>query len=514
MTSLILEWPGRWRTVGLGFLLALPLLPALPLLWPALVLGRSITGPGFGPALVNSGLVAILVAIGAFVLGLPVGVLNALYEYRGRQLLLPLALLPLLAPPFLWPLGWRWLLQHQGHNLLPFLSGYSGCVLMFLPGALTLVLFSVIASLAGLSGSQVDAARLAGGERTLFRLSCRHAAAPAALAAVLAGVLTLSNPAAGFAVGLPTAASEILISFAAFYDYGLAARQSLLLALVVLGAALPIAWFAAPRLAAESSARQTRAARRSPHPGMGMAAGATLGILVMVLTLFPSLGLVLPLRRWNDLARATSHLTHTGMNTLIYAIGSGVLAAGLALGLAICAGREERLRRLALGVCLTFFALPPVLLALGFVQGAAHAPAWADPVLRGRLAVCLALGVRFFPLGALLALRSWGAMPPSLSRAAGIHGVPVGRYLWSVALPLNRAALLTSVLLVGLLSTAEIGMVLLLYPPGEESLPVHIFQRIGYPAPSSRMAALCAVDLALAIGVLIPAWRLGGGDRA
>jgi hypothetical protein len=45
-------------------------------------------------------------------------------------------------------------------------------------------------------------------------------------------------------------------------------------------------------------------------------------------------------------------------------------------------------------------------------------------------------------------------------------------------------------------------MVLLLYPPGEESLPLHIFQIIGYPAPSSRLAALCAIDLALAVGLL------------
>ncbi len=203
------------------------------------------------------------------------------------------------------------------------------------------------------------------------------------------------------------------------------------------------------------------------------------------------------------------------MNTLLYAAGAGFFAAGLGLALAFCAGREERLRRLAIGVCLTLFALPPMLLALGFVRGVAQMPAWTDPVLRGRLGVCLALGMRFFPVAALLALRSWGTMSPSLARAAGVHGVPLGRYLWRVVLPLQRRVpCVTAVLLVGLLATAEIGMVLLLYPPGEESLPLHIFQIIGYPAPSSRLAALCAVDLALAVGLLVLTWSLGGGDRA
>ncbi len=113
-------------------------------------------------------IVALLVTLGSFALGLPIGVLNALYDYRGRRLLLPLSLLPLLAPSFLWPLGWRWLLEHRGRSLLPLISGYSGCVLMFLPGAVALVLLTTAACVAALSRSQVEAARLAGGERTLF----------------------------------------------------------------------------------------------------------------------------------------------------------------------------------------------------------------------------------------------------------------------------------------------------------------------------------------------------------
>jgi iron(III) transport system permease protein len=517
MTScMVLEWPGRWRVGGVAALLALPLLPALPLMWFALFSGDwfSYGGATFEHALGNSAIVVFLVALGSFALGLPVGVLNALYNYQGRRLLLALSLLPLLAPAFLWPLGWRWLLEHRGRSLLPFISGYSGCVLMFLPGAVALVLFATAASMAALSGSQVEAARLAGGERTLFRLACRHAFVPAALAAVLAGILTLSDPGAGFAVHLPLASSEILISFTAFYDYGLAGRQCLTLALLVLTAALPIACLAAPRLGAELSARQFRPAQRSLHPGMSKAAGAALFALVLMLTLLPSLGLILPLRRWVDVVRACGDLAHTGMNTLLYAAGAGFFAAGLGWALALCAGRDERLRRIAIGVCLTLFALPPMLLALGFVHGVARMPAWTDPVLRGRLGVCLALGLRFFPVAALLALRSWGTTPPSLARAAGVHGVPLGRYLWRVVLPLQRRAVVTAVLLVGLLATAEIGMVLLLYPPGEESLPLHIFQIIGYPAPSSRLAALCAVDLALAIGLLALIWTLGKGDRA
>jgi iron(III) transport system permease protein len=507
---MVLEWPGRWRVGSLAMLLALPLLPSLPLMWFALESSArfSYGGVPFEHALTNSMVVAFLVTLGAFTLGLPIGILNALYDYRGRRFLLLLSLLPLLAPSFLWPLGWRWILEHRGRSLLPFISGFSGCVLMFLPAAATLVLFTTAASLAALTRSQVEAARLAGGEGTLFRLACRRASVPAALAAVLAGIFTLSDPGAGFAVRLPLASSEILISFAAFCDYALAGRQCLTLALLVLIAALPIAWLAAPRLVAEPSARDFQSAQPSVHPGMAKTAAAALFILVLMLTLVPSVGLILPVRRWIDMQRACSDLAHTAMNTLVYAAGAGFCAAVLGLALAFCAGREQRLRRLAIGFCLTLFALPPMLLGLGFVHEVASMPAWTDPVFRGRAGVCLALGMRFFPVAALLALRSWGTMSPSLARAAGVHGVPFGSYLWHVVLPLQRRALVTAMLLVGLLATAEIGMVLLVYPPGEESLTLHIFQIIGYPAPSSRLAALCAIDLAVAVGLLALTWVL------
>jgi iron(III) transport system permease protein len=233
-----------------------------------------------------------------------------------------------------------------------------------------------------------------------------------------------------------------------------------------------------------------------------------------VLTVLPSLGLILPLRRWSEVVRACSDLAATGANTLLYAAGAGFCAAALGLAVAFCAGREERLRRCCIGFCLGLFALPPMLSALGFVRWAAGMPAWTDSLLRGRPAVCVALGMHFFPVAALLILRSWGSVSPSLARAAGVHGVSLGRYLRRVMLPRQQGVVVAALVLVGLLATAEIGMVLLLYPPGEETLNLHIFQIAGNPAPSQRLAALCAVDLLIATGLLFMIWILGGGDRA
>ena len=143
-------------------LLALPVIPSVLLLGLSLFAqGRSFLGGTTlrVRALVNGTVVALVVAIGSLALGLPIGVLNALYDYRGRRLLFTLSMLPLLVPSFLWAFGWRWFLEHLGRWLVPHFFGYTGCVLVFLPAAFALVLFTTVASTAALPASVVEAAR-------------------------------------------------------------------------------------------------------------------------------------------------------------------------------------------------------------------------------------------------------------------------------------------------------------------------------------------------------------------
>src|SRR5205823_1119981 len=157
------------RGLGVAVLLALAVLPALPLAWQAVASDTIDPGRGFGSALRNSGVVALLVVAVSWLLGLPAGVLAALYEFPGRKFLLALA------------------------------------------------------------------------------------------------VLTLSDPGPGQILGLRTAAGEILIRFSAHYDFRLAGLQCLALSAVVFVLALPLALLAAPRLAGEMLARQSRGLDRIRH---------------------------------------------------------------------------------------------------------------------------------------------------------------------------------------------------------------------------------------------------------
>jgi len=470
-------------------------------------------GAAFGSALQSSALLALLVAGVSFMVGLPTGVLTALYEFPGRKMFLALLTLPLLMPSFLLAIGWSALAARLGPSATILLSGFPGCLLVLSAGTGPLVVLMAYAATRALSGSQIETARLAGGEKTVLFSVSRHVAIPALLAAGLGGVWTLSDPGPGEIFGLRTVAAEILISFSALYDFPLAGQQCATLAGIVLTIALPLAFFTAPRLASEVMVRQVHAPRRVRHRSMGGVAVVVFFALALTNTLAPFLGLVLPLAGSETWFRAWGELVRTAGNTLIYATGAGVIAAVLGALLAVCAGREERLRVVCISMSLALFSLPPTLAALGVVQLAAAAPAWADPFLRSRITVCAVLGLRFFPVATLLGLRAWGEIATSWTSAAAVHGVSLATYVWRVVLPLLGPSGAVALLLTALLATADISTVLLLHPPGARSLPLAIFTVMAN-APESMVAALSLVYTGAAVGLLVIGWIMVERQKA
>ncbi len=487
-------------------LFALAALPVLPLILEmATTPGDLNPGSGFAGALRNSLTVASLVSAASWILGLPAGVLVALYDFPVRRVLLGLATLPLLVPSFLWALGWSALTAQLGPKVTEALSGQVGCVLVFTAEAFPLVGLTAFAATRALSGSQVEAARLAGGERTVFIQAVRNAAPVAGLASGLGGVLTLSDPGPGMILGLRTTAAEVLTSFSALYDFRLAAWQCLLLGGLALLMTGPLAALAAPRIAAEMLSRQVRG-QRPVRSGWGYAGAAILLIVIVLGTVLPVTGLILPLLAGKaDVARAWREVTRTGLDTLLYAGGAGVVATALGLLLAMCVGRSRQLLVASVALCLVLFALPPALMALGVVRMGADAPAWSDPLLRSRLTVCLTLGLRLFPVAALLAFRAWAAMPVSWAQAGAIHGVSLGRYLCRVIVPCLLPVMAISGLLVALMATADVGTVLLVHPPGQGSLPLSIFTVMAN-APEGLVASLCLIYLVIAASLLVLIW--------
>lgn len=493
MNARLLEAASPWRGVSAIAILFFVVLPTLTMLLGALAAdSEEVLRPSFTNALVNAIIVAVAVTLMAVLIGLPMGVLAGRYTFPLREAALALVALPLLLPTFLWAIGWSAVVD---------LPAFAGAILSFAAPSISLVALTAFVSAHSLTASQVEAALLSGGELVVLKRIAGYVLVPSIGAAALAGLLTLSDPGPGQIFGLPTAAGEILTSFSAFYDFNLAVRQCLALAGVVLAAALPLGLVMAPQISSEVLARQTRPPRLSRNRSGGMLALAVVVAFSIVLLALPILGLIGPVVADPLWERVWGEFTRTAESTALYAIGSGSVATLLGVVFAAAVGRSERLKGIAVASCFVLFAVSPAVTALAFVQAGTAAPQWADPIFRSRFAVALASGVRFFPVAALIALRSWSSMPRTWALAGAIHGIPLGKYVRSVVLPFLAPSLAASVAVCGLLATADVVTVLLVHPPGQSSLPLTIFS-IMANARQSLVAALCLIYVASSLALL------------
>lgn len=505
ISCLVLERWSRWRVVGVGFLLGLCLLPAAPTLTGAFLSGADVRiawTPTFARSAGNSLLIAALVGVASLFIGLPLGVVLALYRTRIRTVLLPCLALPLLLPSFLLAIGWSSLALQAGYSVNNVVNGITGCSMVFCASGVPLVLLTTLAACGSLSESQVQAARLAGGERAVLQYVSRYAFAPSLLAAIFAAIFSVSEPGPGQIFGVHTAGAEILTTLSAQYDFDLAARQCAILATIVLLIVIPPLLMIAPRFADAILARQTRPLRGIENPRIARIALLGFVVAVLILVAAPMTGLLWPLARGFEFQRAISELSRTWLNTLLYGLMAGVFAAFVSVVLALLIGRTRILLTGAVVVLAAVFVLPPALGALGVLRTRGMSPAWADPLLATRFTVGAVLAFRLLPVAAVLMCRAWRSTSASWNLAAAVHGVPLQKYIARVIVPILLPAIATCMLLVGLLATSDIVTVLLLHPPGEATLPLAIFTVMAN-APESLVASLCLVQAAVAFTVLV-----------
>jgi len=467
----------------------------------------------FVEALLSSLLLAASVAFLCLVVGFPLGLLAALYRFRLRAFLILIQALPLLLPSFLLAIGWSSLISVSWLPRFLIPAGFWGTTLVLGMQSVPLVFFTTLAACRNLTATQIDAARLHGGEPTVLLLSAQACCRPAVLAALLAGVLSLSDPGAALILGGRVVAIEILTSFSSLFDFGLAARQCLLLAGLVILLVLPLIVVGLRAFAVAVLARQTRAPALYPHRGLGRLTVFALVAVLFVAIGIPAVGLCLPALNNPMLGRAGQEIERTVGQTIVYSGEAALIAIFLSTALALAVRENAKWRLAVLGILLALFTLPPALGALGVVQTATKGPPQLDWLTRSQFTVSLILGLRFLPIATLAMMRAVGSLSTTWTDAAKLHGVSSTRFLWRVILPMLKPALLASFVLVVVLATADITTVLLLHPPGRMSLPVALFTVMAN-SPEGLIASLCllylgGVILLMAAAALFPNWMPG-----
>ena len=516
-----LENPGRGRVAGI-------LCVFIVVVFPSAWLAGNVLSHGAGPAFQEVFRRPFLEAVGrsfiqgfwlvtwSLAVGWPYGVLCGLFPTRWSRLVQMLLVVPLFMPTFLWAIGLANLRSLFPYRLQGWMDGLAGSVLALGAFTIPLVVLATLRAVRTVGVSQADSARLHGGGRRLCWLAARLAFPASLGAAMLGAMLALADPGPAQIMGYHGASSEILIAFAGRNDLGLAVVKSLGLALFLLPAIGATAWLCARLMEPELVAGETP--RAPPLPEARGRRLLAFGFLLLPgpLLAVPLTGLLKPLlmpASGQALEHAWQVLGETSGITTWYALTAATVGTALGLTTALLAFRAAACRRTVLWFGFAFLALSPAMHALGLVLMAAHGPPSGDFLLRSGWLAGLGLGLRFMPIGAILCLVTLSKMPRSLNYASAVHGLPLFTYGRRVLLPLLWPAILTAMLVIGLLALADVSSTMLLAPPGETTFPGRIFAVMDN-ASQRLVASLCLVYVAAAsLPVLLLLW-LGPGRNS
>lgn len=467
----------------------------------------------------RSHLLALLTALGAAVLGIPLGVLLGKTDLPCRRVFTFLFTVPLLLPPYILAVAWAGLLGREGWlgrflgseavaSVSAWLFGLPGCVWVLTTVFLPVVMLVTIAFLHSVHPHLEEAGRLAARwPQVLSGITLPIVARGIGVGVLLTFLLALGEFTVPMYLRYDVFPVESLTLFSAFYDFSAATAAALPLALVTL-AVLSI-----ERLGVRAPTILTAPAGGMLRIPLGVVRPWWLALTALVCLVFVALPLgVLVLEASPEaLVEASMRTVDALLRSLLY----GALGATALVVFGFFVGYLLHARSLPFSGIVDFFTLfllvlPSFVIGIGLI-GLWNRPAtawlYASPaiVLLGYMAQYLALTSR-------ITIAALAQIPPSLDQAATLTGAGWFRRLACIIIPLTGRGLLVAWLVGYIFCLRDTGITMLVYPPGQDTFPVRLFTLMAN-SPFERVAALCVVLIAATLlplavlGLLLRHWR-------
>jgi ABC-type ATPase involved in cell division/ABC-type spermidine/putrescine transport system permease subunit II len=308
--------------------------------------------------------------------------------------------------------------------------------------------------------------------------------APAILfAAVLVFLLTLGEVGVPTFLRYPVYPVEILTQFAAFYDFSAATAAAipmLIVTVVILVLEIHLLHTSVLELSAA-----TIGGRNAPIelgrwrvPLFGLAL-----VWTLVTVALPIAVLVVQSASLNVFADAFSRASDSILRSVVFAaIGATLLTLlGFFCGYLVHS-RALPLWRSVDALALFLFTLPGTVIGIGLIS------LWNRPITNAIYATPAIIILGYLAQYAILPTRMTAAIlqriPPSLEQAAQLCGASWFMTLRHVVAPLAKRGLIGAWIIAYIFCLRDLGITLVVYPPGFDTLPVRVLTLMANGAPS------------------------------
>jgi iron(III) transport system permease protein len=459
------------------------------------------------PLLQNSLLVAGTTTALAVGFGLVAALWLATLGARGRTVFLALAIVALALPPFLVTNCWISLLGETGvlRKWLPFgIYSLGGTVWILSLLLWPITLFAVLAAWRRLEAAQFECEPAMTGFALLRWLLIPGAKGELALAAVLTFVLALNNFAVPAILQTKVLPDEVWVRFNTQFDTLGALKLSvpLILAPIVMLLWVSRRGIAWPRIQGSVSARVfKRQLGSSGRVGCGVMVGL-LGVLSVGL---PLAQIVMAWRTWAELSGAIEASAVPIWNSFWFAALAATVVVGMALVFCSHRGKEAETKRAPQVRLLTSaammvnwlpFFIPGVLLGIALIK-IFNRPALAWFYQSAGI-VLLAFGIRYFALAWTATRHALASVDSDLTDAAKLEGATRWQLFRFVIGPQIAPQMFAAWYVVYLLCLWDVESIVIVQPPGTETLALKIFNLLHY-GYAAQVNALCVALLGLAV---------------
>jgi ABC-type Fe3+ transport system permease subunit/DNA-binding beta-propeller fold protein YncE len=449
---------------------------------------------------------SLLVSGAATLLALVFGLAGALWlaglPSPWRKLFLGGAIIALALPPFVVTNCWLHFLGQTGvwHRWLPLnILSLSGAIWI-----LSLLLWPIPALAVSSAWRRLEPAQLESdlavtGWHLVRGLLMPLARGALALAGVLSFVLALNNFAVPTILQVKVFPEEMWVRFNTAFDTAGVLRLSWPL---VLGPLFLLLWFSRreipwPHL---QPAVPARLFRQQFGPVWFWSCGAATSLICLLSVGLPVWQLISTKRTWTELPGALLAGQSAVWNSLwlAFAAAASILGATLFFR-AVSFNRFNRFNSFntLFGVVLWLpFLLPGVLLGIGLIAAFNHD--WSAFLYRSTGIVILAFGIRYIGLGWNAVARACERVDPDLIDVARLEGASRWQMLRHVQWPQIAPAARAAWYIVFLLCLWDVESMILVVPPGGETLALRIFNLLHY-GYNAQVNALCLTLLVVAL---------------
>ncbi len=451
----------------------------------------------------HSVVLSLTVTFLAAVVGVPLGVVMGKSDLPLRRSFVVLFTLPLLIPPYVVAVAWFSALGKDGwivpalpraisEFLTPALFGPFGCVGVLFTTFMPVVMLLTIASLGAVNPRFENAGRLVSRWPAVLWHITLPIIAPAILfATALVFLLTFGEVGVPTFLRYPVYPLETLTQFAAFYDFSAATAAAipmLAITLAILAAEYRLLHNRTLGLggATLGGERAQIELGRWRLPCAGMVFGWALLTVVFPLTVLLIQSLSLSAFE-EALSRAGPSIERSLAFAIIGATALSVL--GFFCGYLIH-DRTLPFWRSVDALALFLFTLPGTLIGIGLIS------LWNRPMTNAIYGTPAVIIIGYLAQYAALPIRMMSAtldsIPASLEQAAQVCGASWFMTLRQIVAPLAKRGMIAAWAIGYVFCLRDLGISMVVYPPGSDTLPVRVLTLMANGAPS-LIAALCVI---------------------